>query len=237
MKKIILSAFVAVGLSGTVMAGGDIAPVTQATADSWSGFYVGLQAGGVWGDADINEATNGNPTGYTNDLSPDGFAGGLYVGYNWLLSDNWLVGIEGDWNYLSGDNTGDFNFYNGSPSSGWAQSVENNWDASLRLRVGKVVDRFMPYITGGIAWANVQDRLDNDTSTPQYHYSEDTTLRGWTMGAGIEYEINTNLKTRLQYRYSDYGDDTVRFYNGSSYADSKVSYKSHIVQVGFSYRF
>ena len=44
MKKIVLSMVAAAAVSSVAMAGGDIAPVAPAPMDSWSGFYMGLQA-------------------------------------------------------------------------------------------------------------------------------------------------------------------------------------------------
>ncbi len=243
MKKIVLSGIVALGLSGMVYGGGDIAPVAPMPADSWSGFYVGLQAGGNWGDADLDYYFNGSSSlsGYTRNLDPNGFAGGIYAGYNWLIDGNWLFGVEGDWNYLSGDDTGDWLNSSGNPvTPNWTQTIENEWDASLRLRIGKVIDDFMPYFTAGAAWARVTTRLDCDTCSPQHHYSGHATLSGWTIGAGVEYKISDNMNVRLQYRYSDYGDDSVRYHaddGSNSYADIKVHYKASMVQVGFSYRF
>jgi outer membrane immunogenic protein len=83
-------------------------PVTP----SWTGFYVGVQAGGAFADRTV---------GYTGDpaaailltanpilglpgqqpVSPLGFrasgaTGGVEAGYNWQVSPNWLLGVETD---------------------------------------------------------------------------------------------------------------------------------------------
>ena len=226
MKKITLSAIVAVGLSCMTMAGGDIAPVSPAPADSWSGFYVGLQAGGIWGDADVDYDDEGTAR-HTHGLNVDGFAGGLYGGYNWLLENNWLVGVEGEWNYIDADDSGAID---NAPT--FSTKVEQKWDASLRARVGKVMGDYLPYLTGGVAWGNFDLKAyANDGSAS---YSKSMALTGWTIGVGLEMKLSENIHARIQYRYTDYGDKTK---NISSGFDGKLNYNAHMVMVGISYRF
>ena len=81
MKKIVLSMVAAATVSSIAMAGEDIAPV-----DSWSGFYMGLQAGYSWGDADLDAYDSGHAGTASFDM--DGTVAGIYAGYNWLLADN-----------------------------------------------------------------------------------------------------------------------------------------------------
>ena len=233
MKKVFLSIVAAIALGGTAMAGGDIIPV--APTESWSGFYVGVQAGGIWGNADVDYDDTGDPY-WTHDMSVDGYSIGVYAGYNWLLENNWLVGIEGEWSHVSADDTG--NLMNAGGYIGWKTKVEQNWDASLRLRVGKAVDESLFYVTGGVAWGDF-DLNAYEAVNPSHHYSGSFRLTGWTLGAGWEYAFNENLHLRLQYRYTDYGDDTKRIAENSLgyYLDATLDYNAHMVTVGFSYRF
>jgi len=238
MKKVIISAVAALALSGTAYAGGDIVPVAPMPADSWSGFYVGLQAGGNWGDADVNVYyPNGNKvTDFS--LNPDGWNGGLYGGYNWLLDNNILLGIEGDWSYVDADDSDEVNRQHIDKRI-YGYKVEQDWDASLRLRAGYVIDdTWMPYITGGAAWAKVKGELDVTTGRSVSHSESDSqTMTGWTIGAGVEMKIDENWHARIQYRYTDYGDDDFSHtINGVDYK-SNVDYNTHMVQVGISYRF
>ncbi|MBD3788985.1 MAG: porin family protein [Campylobacterales bacterium] len=67
------------------------------------------------------------------------------------------------------------------------------------------------------------------------HY--DDTLTGWTIGAGLEKKINENLHARIQYRYTDYGDDTWELDPSNDPDTGKIEYNAHMLMVGLSYRF
>src|SRR4051794_37803065 len=70
------------------------------SAASWTGFYVGGNAGHSWGRSDTSmpftDATSGatlNPINTTSKLN--GLIGGVQAGYNWQTS-NWVLGLEAD---------------------------------------------------------------------------------------------------------------------------------------------
>ena len=84
------------------------APIYVPPAFSWTGFYIGANAGyfagkdttsiaanpvgwGATGAANINLLTPGF-------VNPNGFVGGGQIGYNWQVSD-FLLGIEADADY------------------------------------------------------------------------------------------------------------------------------------------
>jgi outer membrane immunogenic protein len=226
MKKLILSAIASVALVTVSWAGGNVQPPQNPPAvvtDSWSGPYVGLQAGYLTG-----KATVGDP--FT--VKPSGIAGGLFAGYNWLTPDNLLYGVEADINGVSADKskvlTQNYDMGDITVLSSATYKFEQNWDASLRLRVGGVVqDKYLIYATGGATWAGVKASYTagNDTT------SEKKTLSGWTLGAGVEMKVTDNINARLQYRYSSYGK---KYFN---LGPSSVKYKTHMIQAGVSYKF
>jgi outer membrane immunogenic protein len=102
MKKLLISSIATLGLLGTSASAADMAvkaspPAPVAAPWSWTGFYVGVNAGGSIG----RNTTNNNfvmgenfPESFT--VSPAGFAGGGQIGYNWQFSPSWLFGVEGD---------------------------------------------------------------------------------------------------------------------------------------------
>jgi outer membrane immunogenic protein len=176
-----------------------------APAFSWTGFYAGGLLGYGWGNADTD---NG-------DFDADGFLGGAFTGYNYQLPNNVVVGVEGDVTY------GDQNGSGGIPNT----SVENDWNGTLRGRLGYAFDRFMVYGTGGLAVGRVE--------ASQGGVSDSTTAIGWTAGAGVETAITDNIIGRVEYRYTDLGSDSFGLGNGPT----NVGLDSHAVMVGLGFKF
>ena len=117
--------------------------------------------------------------------------------------------------------------------------TSQDWDASLRLRIGKVMGDYLPYITGGVAWAGMNVKADHGRLGAGI-VDDDQTLTGWTIGAGVEMAINENIHARIQYRYTDYGDEDFHHNLDDPQFDNAygiVDYNSHRVTVGLSYRF
>jgi outer membrane immunogenic protein len=170
-------------------------------AFSWTGLYLGGLAGYGWGNVDTD----------TGDFDADGFLGGVYTGYNYQFPSNVVIGIEGDVTYHDQE------------GSGGGVSANTDWNGTLRPRLGYAFDRFMPYITGGLAVGNVE--ASDATS------SDSGTAVGWTAGAGVETAITDNVTARVEYRYTDLGSDAISIDSGD------VDVSSHAVMVGLGFKF
>ena len=73
--------------------------VPPVPAFSWTGFYIGGDVGAAWATttASPNWLYGNNYYGMSNpSLNSSGFMGGGYVGYNYQLNQNFVVGLEGD---------------------------------------------------------------------------------------------------------------------------------------------
>lgn len=193
-------------MAADIPQGGYEAPPTTAyspaSAFSWSGPYLGLQGGYNWGNADVSGGS----------FNTDGWLGGIYGGYNYQVAPNWVLGLEGDVNA------------NGSDGSNGVLKVENPWDASLRLRAGYAVDRFLVYGTGGLAFGEVKAK---DAS-----YSDSATRTGWTLGGGVEAAVTDHVTTRVEYRYTDLGKDS---YDLTTPTDIDSSGSRLTVGLGFKF--
>lgn len=94
---------------------------------SWTGFYLGANAGYGWG------------TGASE--SPGGFIGGLQGGYNFQFAGSPIVaGLEADFDW-SGISAGAFNV---------------DYLGTVRARLGFAFDRVMAYATAGFAYGQGQ---------------------------------------------------------------------------------
>src|ERR1700720_2641839 len=79
---------------GTLVPGAQLAqmPPPPPLMMNWTGFYLGVNAGGAWGTG--NGRTN---TGlFSRDVNVHGPLGGGTIGYNWQINPSWVLGFEGD---------------------------------------------------------------------------------------------------------------------------------------------
>jgi outer membrane immunogenic protein len=99
MKKLLVSSIAALGLIGTPAFAADMAvkapPPTPAPVYNWTGWYVGVNAGGSIGRDRTTQSIE-NVTVGSFTMSPAGFIGGGQIGYNYQFAPHWVVGVEGD---------------------------------------------------------------------------------------------------------------------------------------------
>jgi outer membrane immunogenic protein len=211
----------------------DEVPVpVEAKGFSWTGFYAGVHGGYGWADSDIRDRVQLPGSSLTSETDLDGFLIGAHAGAQYQFDNNIVLGVEMDVDYRDGDGdgaivgTGEF----GLPP-GVSQSVEYNWTGSARLRAGYAMDRWLPYVTGGFAFA------DYDTETlfngEPIGFSSSHSSVGWTAGVGAEYACTDNMIFRAEYRYSDFGDAEADLFG----LPAEVELTSHDVILGVSYKF
>jgi opacity protein-like surface antigen len=108
-------------------------PPLMAPIYNWTGFYIGANLGGAWANGTLTDNLAG--ASFTGDHS--GVIGGGTAGYNWQVSPNLVVGIEGTINGASIGKTSNIVTVpiNGVPTA-IQGSVDANWIATLAGRVG-----------------------------------------------------------------------------------------------------
>lgn len=226
MKKYLLSGVAALGLlaAGAASAadlpsrkGPVVAPV-YVPVFTWTGFYVGANAGYAWGQVDSTGL------GVLSFKDPDGFTGGGQVGYNYQMG-NVVLGLEADFQGA------DLKASVFDPINGITASNEMNWWGTVRARAGYSFDRFLPYVTGGFAYGNVKNKI----STAFGAFSDDNTQYGWTVGGGLEYAFTNNLSAKIEYLYVDLDKESVSVPGGVFNAN--VETKFSVVRAGLNYRF
>ncbi|HRE21317.1 MAG TPA: porin family protein [Rhabdaerophilum sp.] len=193
-----------------------LAPVVPImTAYNWTGFYLGIQGGYGFGDG-IQHRQGGASSGRFN------YTGGLVgatIGYNQQFG-NLVAGVEADYAWAK---------VTGSTAVGCAVPgcrTELRSFGTVRGRIGYAFDRFMPYITGGLAVADIYGRAAGFTGSD---------LRaGWTIGAGLEAAIWRNVSLKGEYLYYDFGRNT---YNSVAVPSISTNAKGHILRAGLNYRF
>jgi outer membrane immunogenic protein len=196
---------------------------------SWTGFYIGGNLGYGWGSSStIGQAGapfNGND-GFT--VNPSGWLGGLQAGYNWQI-DNLVFGLEGDLGSIGADD---------SQSSATAfTKAEYGTYGTLTARLGFVDERWLFYLKGGAAFANIENTagaIAGGVVDPTDLTRSDETRGGWTIGSGAEFAFQPNWSMKIEYLYMDFGGDTSRNADGDTFRHEN---DIHTIKVGVNYRF
>lgn len=236
----------------------DNTPLTTAPSFSWAGFYAGGQVGESWSKGfyeaqseprEINLPPN-MVTYRKKNFSMRGHSfntgkpiGGAYAGYNWQIKPNLLLGIEGDFAWLSRE--GEYHYQMNDldidePRSFkyYHTNVKQSWAGAVRARVGIPMGRLLPYVAAGISFTELKYSMVNElyySQSSNYYdsYRENRALQGGTVGAGIDYAINDHIVLRTEYRYTDYGSESF------SLDDYKreLKLKTHDIRLGVAYKF
>jgi outer membrane immunogenic protein len=138
-----------------------------------------------------------------------GLIGGT-LGYNWQLS-NVVLGLEGDdaaaW--IKGSTVGTLPLPNGN-CGGLPPHCDSNLRAlgTFRGRVGWAIDRYLPYVTGGLAVGSLHGH-EGDTLLNGAVGDGTKTVTGWTLGGGIEAMICPDWSIKAEYLHVDLGKHAV----------------------------
>ena len=108
--------------------------------------------------------------------------------------------------------------------------------ADLRARFGMAFDRFLPYVTGGVVFADLTNKLSDTDNTPPLPVSRGSEATGWTIGAGAEYAIDNHWSVKAEYLYMQFPDVTKSVTDGATYA-FKFKDSAQLARVGLNYRF
>lgn len=230
LKRTLLGATAIVLLAGTASAA-DLAtryPVKAAPIPvpmfSWTGFYIGANVGWGFANNTIDYTPFGGPTFGYDTGNKNGFVGGLQLGYNYQFVNNVVLGVEADFDWAD---MGTTTLLVGGPLGGSLVSQNIDYFGTIRARLGYAMDRFLPYITGGAAWAkkNYTDPLG---------LSYNNTKWGWTAGAGVEYALTNNFTVKAEYLYMGF-DGASNTYAGGD----QLSFQSDIqtIRLGANYKF
>lgn len=212
------------------------APAYAAPAYNWGGFYVGAHIGYGWGTTNFDQyQTNGNYE-LSGSFDRDGVFGGGQIGYNVMLSPNWLIGIEAD---ISGaDIKGGSQAIVGATTVSGTSTID--YFGTVRGRLGYAVDNVLFYGTGGLLWGHAKSSRDltNAGVTASSSFTANPTT--WVAGGGIEWGFAPNWSAKIEYLYSELdtaGDFTYTgaFAAGNRHIESTT--ELHTVKLGVNYRF
>jgi outer membrane immunogenic protein len=179
---------------------------------NWTGFYAGINGGGGWGRSQWDGLDRFDVSG--------GVIGGT-IGYNWQIN-RVVIGAEGDidWSGIRGTATALC-----PPGC----TTRNYWLATVRGRLGYAFDRFLPYVTAGLAVGDISAGLPG---LPGGTASN----AGWTLGGGVEVGILTNVSLKAEYLFIDLSDFNCGFNCGLA-ANGNVTFYANVFRGGLNIHF
>ena len=206
---------------------------------SWTGFYVGLNAGGTFGGSDnihvstgvfgpgVDAAALGVVGSGVGNSNYGGFIGGGQIGYNYQFSPAIVAGLEADFQGLAGGGgTSSFSLashgvLNPTHIFGGTASASQTLDylGTVRGRVGYLfTPSFLVYATGGLAYGggNLSSSFSATESAAGAFVGSafgganaSNTQVGWTVGGGLEWMFANNWSAKFEYLYYDLGAASV----------------------------
>jgi opacity protein-like surface antigen len=181
-------------------------PLVPAAYTGWTGFYVGLNAGGGIGldRSDFGIAIAPDFASINNPLP--GAVGGVEAGYNWQTGMT-VIGFEAD--FAASGLRGGISApcppgFCGLPlSATYSQKVP--WFGTVRGRLGLASSGWLVYATAGYAYARLDIDAVATAGVATAAVSVQETRNGWTAGGGIEVALAPGWSGKVEYLYLDYG--------------------------------
>lgn len=178
------------------------APPVVAPVFNWGGFYIGGNVGAgalrqtldnefIIPPADIARYSS---TGQTNVV------GGGHIGWNYMISPNILIGIEGG--YTAANLTQSFTQVQVSGLQRTESArVRGLWDVVGRL--GVAANNWLFYIRGGYAGTQVDLAL-NRTNDGLLQATDSRIVHGFVGGGGIEWGVTPNWIVGIEGNYYNF---------------------------------
>jgi outer membrane immunogenic protein len=242
-------------LTATTVPAADLAWALPEHAFTWSGCYVGVNAGYAWGSSNVTFTETGsflaNPPADVAFSDRFGSPNPRHERVHWrrprrVQSSNrdFRVRRRGRWRVPRPEprRAATGNIPVGGTAVSMSASVSTHSLFTVRPRAGFAMDGMFFYATGGYAAGNV---TYNEWVTHSLGHSfiagTASALRsGWTVGGGIEYAVTNHWTIKGEYLYVDLG--TVGFNAANDLVPTFTSvntatFKENIVHFGGNYKF
>ena len=212
MKRVLLAAGVLCGLAMTASAGDGYGPVHA--PPSWSGVYIGGFVGVTrtrdsW---ESDETTPGSTTAAPFAINGNGLTFGGLVGANMQMGRA-IWGVELDLDKTRSDGRITFTGQNVD-----AVASKTNWNGHARLRFGLDMGHWMPFVAGGLAFADTTVTLTTNGGAPAVE-SRDLFRTGVSLGVGADMQMSHHWLARVEYIHDRYGSAS---YGSAQQADSEI---------------
>jgi outer membrane immunogenic protein len=226
MKKLLLGAVAFIAFAAPAVAADmpartySKAPVYTApqVVYNWTGFYVGGHVGGAFAGDNSLQGNSGR------------FLGGVQGGFDYQFANNFVVGAEAQYSWLSSNNTGVLF------PGGTLVTNNNNQLGSVTGRAGYAWGPALLYAKGGYAWRDNNNVGVSAAGAPVAFTTNGSHRDGYTVGAGLEYMFAPNWSAKAEYQYYNFGNTT--FTGGpAEVVGARFRDDEHTVKAGINYRF
>jgi outer membrane immunogenic protein len=223
------------------------APPSHPPVWSWTGFYIGANAGGSVGRDRTTQSElpsiGSNQIVGSFTMSPTGFIGGGQIGYNYQFTPQWLVGLEGDFQGASQSDSVCVLECSPTPviDTTITATQKLKWFATARARIGYTDGDWLWYVTGGGVWGGISESVSLTNVPAPGAVSADHNKSGLTVGGGVETYLWGAWTGKLEYLYMDLGSITDSFTVspgiGVQTWTTTSDIRDHIIRAGLNYKF
>jgi opacity protein-like surface antigen len=209
------------------------------SAHDWSGFHVGVHAGGAWGRDSWKSGTGPLATAaaggsFPGESDPMGLLGGGQFGFD-HQTGAWVIGAEvsasaadlDGWGKCMTDNTGS--------SSSWACRNTVKSIGSVSGRLGRSEGDLLVYGRAGAAWATGSSQMAMPLAATDY--TSRGTRWGWMLGSGLEYALSPSLSAFVEYDHYDFGTRTQTYSGAGGSATARFDERFDLVRMGVNHHF
>lgn len=174
------------------------------SAHNWNGAFAGVQVGTSEARSTLGIL---NVSSQREDSS---FTVGGVIGYNFQKC-NTVFGVEAEFNWVDHDMSRGLSLAGiGGPGNLFNTRSTMDFYGALKLRTGFAFDSLLLYLTGGLAFANIEHRGSNpaiDLGGPvipagAISFNNSDTRWGWVVGTGTEYALTNRITWRSEVTYN-----------------------------------
>jgi len=182
-------------LVGAVAASVFVAP---ASAEVFDGPFIGAQISRDAYEVKTENTDMGGVDLSLDGVSANGVGGGVFVGYDYAISNNVFFGVEANFNLTSASASAKLD--DGTDSISGKVRARESFGASARLGY-MVSDSAALYARGG--WQSTKFKLSAFDGVDSYRAKD--TQDALVYGAGLETRVGANASIRVEYLIEDYG--------------------------------
>ncbi len=254
MRKFAVGMLTAITMTGSAVAA-DMAPryakappPAPVAVYSWTGCYIGGNVGGGWERTRQTQVAkvDGSAVGLNNDFGSStgsDFIGGGQIGCDYQFAGNWVIGIQGMYDYGRVGSTHLIPtvfppFPPGSFNS--ANQVKDMWTVTGRLGY-LFTPALLGYVKGGGAWTREDHTVNVTFPISAVSETASVSRQGWTVGAGLEWMFAPGWSVFGEFNYMDFGTRDINFVAapGTIFPADVVRTRLEVEQflVGVNYKF